>query len=194
MSRPQCTIAGCDRPVSSRTWCQAHYTRWRRHGDPLVGRTKHLMSDRRSHGMTDTPEYVSWMRMRRRCDGSENREHYFDRGIKVCARWVDSFENFYADMGPRPSPRHSVDRINNDGNYEPGNCRWALPVIQANNRSSNRLVEFKGDTLSLRQALRKAGDVVAKDTALRRLNRGWAVVAAITTPPDSRFNNRRSVE
>jgi len=74
---------------------------------------------------------------------------YGGRGISVCGRWLNNFENFLADMGEKPSPRHSLDRIDNDGNYEPNNCRWATRKQQANNKSSNRLLTFKGETLSL---------------------------------------------
>jgi hypothetical protein len=85
-------------------------------------------------------EYSIWRQMRQRCSNSRNTSYklYGGRGISVCARW-DTFENFLADMGRRPSPQHSLDRFpNNDGNYEPGNVRWATAKQQANNRRQRK--------------------------------------------------------
>lgn len=88
------------------------------------------------HGMTESPEYRSWCHMKQRClnPNSIRYERWGGRGIKICPQWLNSFETFYADVGERPSPIHSIDRINNDGNYEPGNVRWATHKEQRNNR------------------------------------------------------------
>jgi len=101
-----------------------------------------------SHGMTGTPEHQTWQRMKQRClyKKISNYHDYGGRGIKICDRWKDSFENFLADMGNKPSQKHSIDRIDNNGNYEPGNCRWATRTEQNRNTRQNRLLTFQGKT------------------------------------------------
>jgi hypothetical protein len=108
-------------------------------------RREKTAATKRKHGFrvgAPLPEYNSWRGMRARC---ENRKHsdfhnYGGRGIAVSARWRESFENFLADMGRKPSPVHSLDRIDVNGDYEPGNCRWATPKEQrANQRTLNRV-------------------------------------------------------
>ena len=89
------------------------------------------------HGMTDTQEHHIWKLMIARCHTSPD-PLYGGRGISVCDRWRNSFVAFYADMGPRPSPKHSIDRIDNDGDYEPSNCRWATPHEQGINKRDSR--------------------------------------------------------
>ena len=88
------------------------------------------------------PEYGIWKNIKSRCynPSVKGYKNYGARGIKVCDRWINSFDNFMDDMGARPSLKHSIDRIDNDGNYEPNNCRWATNTEQANNRRTNVLL------------------------------------------------------
>lgn len=93
-----------------------------------------------------TKEYWAWAHMKDRCANSKNERwpHYGGRGIKVCDRWVKDFGTFLKDMGNAPSPKHSVDRINVNGNYEPGNCRWANHLQQANNKQTTKKIIYEG--------------------------------------------------
>lgn len=108
-----------------------------------------------SHGGTvgeiRSPEYTCWVAMRRRCTYPRDKGYplYGGRGVRVCDRWLKSFPNFLADMGPRPTLGHSLDRIDSDGDYEPGNVRWATPGEQARNRSVNRMLTLGSETLCL---------------------------------------------
>lgn len=94
----------------------------------------------RKHGMEGSSEYQAWAQMKHRCSNPNNRmfKHYGGRGITVCERWRNDFAAFYADMGNRPGPWASIDRIDNDGGYEPSNCRWVDAETQNNNTSRNR--------------------------------------------------------
>lgn len=95
------------------------------------------------HGLHNTTEYKIWRGIKKRCRLASNKEYqkyYGSRGIDICNEWFNSFEQFYKDMGPRPSPQHSIDRIDNNGNYEPGNCRWATRQEQGSNKRDNRKV------------------------------------------------------
>ncbi len=98
------------------------------------------------HGMTKTTEHRAWVEMRRRCYDSTRPgyEDYGGRGISVCEEWRDSFESFYSYMGPRPQGKYSLDRIDNNGNYEPGNCRWATTLEQAHNKRPRKDYISKG--------------------------------------------------
>lgn len=108
-----------------------------------------------THGMSRTNEYKIWSKIITRCTNEKAKDfpRYGGRGINVCDRWR-AFENFFADLGQRPSPAHSVDRHpNNDGNYEPDNCRWATPKEQARNRRGNHLVCLNGKIMTKAEAL-----------------------------------------
>ncbi len=110
----------------------------------------------KTHGMCYTPEYRAWQGMKRRCYNprTESYADYGGRGITVCDRWRNDFKAFFADMGLRPSPEHSVDREKVNGNYEAGNCRWATWEEQANNRRNKRLEQFTDEEIR-REYLRR---------------------------------------
>lgn len=126
----------------------------------------------RTHGMSGTPEYRAWDNARSRCYSKKNRKFplYGGRGISVCDRWRHSFSNFIEDMGARPSPAHSLERLNGNGNYEPRNCVWASIEQQNNNRSFNRHVTVNGKRLTIAQAARETG--IPHATILSRLDSG----------------------
>jgi hypothetical protein len=109
-------------------------------------RTKGAVAALTKHGKTGSKVYSAWQGMSTRCyyENCVEYHNYGGRGITVCTRWRESFENFYADMGDPPSKEYSIDRIDNDGNYEPENCRWATRKEQSRNRQNNRVITFGG--------------------------------------------------
>lgn len=135
------------------------------------------------------PEYVIYIGIIRRCSdvSTDRSKDYVGRGIKLCDRWrrgvtgLSGFECFFADMGPRPSPLHSIDRKDNDGNYEPDNCRWATKIEQGRNRRSNRRLSYRGRSITMTDATIVAN--VSADAIRGRLHKGWTVEAAVETPP-----------
>jgi hypothetical protein len=151
------------------------------------GKTNSCGCIQRTHGKTNTPEYSVWREMLRRCDS--NRARYGGRGIAVVPEWR-SFEAFFRDMGRRPSPNHSLDRVDNDGDYGPGNCRWATPRQQSRNRSNNRLFTFRGKTMVLADWARETG--INKNTLWGRIHRwGWSLEEAFTLAPGKTRRDRR---
>ena len=132
-------------------------------------------------GQHPTTEYKTWTVIRSRCLRPDDPrwEDYGGRGIKICDRWINSFETFLADIGRRPPECTSIDRYpNNDGDYEPGNTRWATREMQANNTRTNRPITAFGETLTLTQWSRRTGVKVA--TIWARLNRGLTPEVALT--------------
>ena len=141
-----------------------------------------ISSAKTTHGMTNSSEFKIWVAMIVRCTkrNAVNYADYGGRGISVCDRWM-VFANFYADVGARPSLKHSLDRFpNNDGNYEPGNCRWATDIEQHRNKRSNVMLTFNGVTLSMSAWSEKTG--ISYHAIVHRVNRGWTVERTLTTP------------
>lgn len=131
-----------------------------------------------------TPEYMAYHSMMQRCYkvGSQNWPRYGARGISVCVKWREGFQAFYDDMGPRPSKDHSLDRIDNNGDYSPENCRWTTREVQMNNRSVSHKVTLNGETLTIRQWAKVFG--VPETTVHSRLKDGWPIEKALTLLPD----------
>lgn len=137
-----------------------------------------------------SPEWRSWCHLRNRCNNPRNGSYhnYGGRGIKVCKRW-DLFGNFLEDVGRRPSPNHTIHRINNDGDYEPGNVKWADLTEQHNNTRANRLITVNGERLTVADASRKYG--VNRLTLGYRLYVGWGEQRAATQPVAYRGQDKR---
>jgi len=139
-----------------------------------------------THGMTKTPEYISWRRMKDRCFNPNSKDYpnWGGRGITVCDRWLNSFENFLADMGSRPTAKHSLDRIDNDGNYCPENCKWSTKAEQGNNRRNNKpLITIDDVTLTISYWAKKMG--YGESVIYARLDRGWSDYDAVMTPVET---------
>lgn len=139
-----------------------------------------------------TVEQTTWWAMIARCHNPKRVgfRHYGGRGIVVCNRWRESFDTFLADVGPRPSPEHSLDRCDNDGNYEPGNVRWATVVEQGRNRRTNVLIEHEGRRLCAKEWSEAVG--LPADVIVWRIRSGWTVERALTQPLARRRDNRRA--
>ena len=137
------------------------------------------------HGASKTALYRLWVMMKQRCTNpkSSGFPHYGGRGISVCKRWVNSFTDFATDVGPRPYG-FTLERINNNGNYEPGNVRWASRAEQAANTRKNVFVEWQGERLYLAEAARRAG--ISIEALHGRVRLGWTVDKIMTTPSQGR--------
>lgn len=134
-----------------------------------------------THGMSNTRIYSIWEHIIQRCTNSKSDgyEHYGGRGITVCDSWK-VFKNFYVDMGNPPSRYHSIDRVDNNGNYEPNNCIWADAFEQAVNRRNNRHYTLNGETKTVTEWAREYH--TNYQTIDYRLNKGWTLEEALTTP------------
>jgi len=123
-----------------------------------------------THGMSSKPEYKTWVRMKTRCYNKKEKNYsdYGGRGIKICKRWRESFDNFYVDMGEMPQGKSSIDRIDNNGDYTPDNCRWADNYEQARNKRSVPMIEYSGENRCLAEWSEITG--IKKSTIHMRIN------------------------
>ncbi len=128
-----------------------------------------------------TPEYRSWAGLRSRClnPNSPKFRIYGGRGIKVCERW-DEFKNFISDMGQKPTPDHTIERVDRNGNYEPSNCVWATPKAQARNRSTNHILTVNGVSKTMVLWSEQSG--IKLKTLAQRIRKGWSDSDAVLKP------------
>jgi hypothetical protein len=142
---------------------------------------KNISNGAKTHKKSRTKEFKSWCSMKSRCLNKNNRgyKNYGARGIKVCERWVESFSNFFEDMGLAPSPNHSIDRIDVNGNYEPSNCKWATWKEQASNRRNNIYIDFETRSLLFQ---RFGPSAIYQRSLWRIKNKGMGIADAVFQP------------
>jgi|GEM_PF-3001522 len=187
----QCSKCGEEKPVGEFYKDRTHTDGLTCHCRPCVKDARLEYRSTRREKLRDNaradrkrvPERGIWQSMNHRCHDPKTKAFhtYGGRGIRVCDRWRASFEAFLADMGPRPSPRHSIDRIDVNGNYEPGNCRWATPKEQGRNKRDNRMLTAFGRTQCMAAWAEELG-VTTGFIGDRIDELGWSVEEALTTP------------
>lgn len=145
----------------------------------------------RTHGMSRKTEYQAWSGAKARCYRPTCKSFidYGAVGIRMCDRWLNSFEAFYADMGAKPYPSATIERIDSSGHYEPSNCRWASKAEQSRNTNRNLIISHNGMTMTASEWSRKIGgnDLIVSC----RIRRGWSIEDAITIPPMPMQDNWR---
>ncbi len=164
----------------------------RNHSSKSCGCLLHecLLQRNTSHGKRQTPEYTIWRSMRQRCEDSNSSGFYKYglRGITVCKQWHD-FAVFYEDMGPRPSKKHSIERLDNEGNYTPDNCVWATSDVQSRNTRQNVMLTYDGITQCATDWAHTLG---MKPKLLQgRIRDGWSTEEALLTPNNRRQKTKR---
>lgn len=177
MGKEKCSISACSYKALAKSYCSTHYARNKLYGSPLYTRYP-------NHGGSKTRLYRTWSSIKRRCQNKNTADYpyYGGRGIKVCSEWLgrNGFLHFKQDIGEPPTPQHTLDRIDVNGNYEPGNCRWATRKEQMNNMRRNKLIEYQGTTKTLEQWAESVG--IGGHVINKRLNRGWSIAETLSTP------------
>jgi hypothetical protein len=140
-----------------------------------------ISKSKTTHGMSNSAEFNIWQGIKERCNNKKaaNYHRYGGRGIKICERWENDFSAFYEDMGSRPSSKHSIDRIDNNGDYVKPNCRWTTKKVQSNNRNNNKRLEYCGETRTVQEWCDKYK--VNRSTFVSRLKRGLSVGESLFT-------------
>jgi hypothetical protein len=144
-----------------------------------------------THGRTGSSEYSIWASMRQRCFDQHCKAYpnYGGRGITVCERWRDSFQAFYAEMGPRPSTNHSIERRDNDGPYSPENCYWGTRIEQARNARNNHRITIGEHTACLAEWFEILG--IKPITYYKRRKKGWTIEDSLTKPVNLLMSHKK---
>lgn len=158
LPKKYCKVNECKLPYFSKGFCSTHYKRNYRYGSPMI--VKHIQ-----HKLSKTKEYEIWSDMIKRCYNpkTKNYHRYGGRGIKICDRWRHFFENFLEDMGKRPFTGAQIDRINNDGNYEPSNCEWVTNKENTRHTSTTKLSMEKANII---RNIYSKGELLQKEIAI----------------------------
>lgn len=178
-----CSVDGCGKKHRSFGLCAGHYKQNHINKKPIAP-----LRRLEKHGLSKTREYATWRSIKSRCYLLTEKDYrrYGGRGIRVCDRWKNSFSAFLSDMGKRPSDSHSIDRIDNDGDYCPENCRWATMKEQMQHTSICRFITWKGQTKNIAQWAEHLG--INRRTLWDRINNGLPLEKAFSTkkfPPHS---------
>lgn len=178
-----CKAPDCNRTdIKGYGYCHKHYQRLKAHGHINQTQTP------KGFALEHRVEYRCYTSIKTRCYNKScpPYHNYGGRGIKMAPRWLgpNGFVNFYTDMGPRPKTGHSLDRIDNDGDYCPENCRWTDAKTQGNNRRTNKLLEYNGETHTESEWAEKIG--IRRGTLHERLRRGVPLERALTMPKQTK--------